>query len=138
MSQYVRSGQRSVAEQVLARLTAIYGSQKMASMWVQTEKPEARAECLATWNEALAPYPQETLRKVLDGYLTADSPWPPTLQELTKAVRTEIATSRRLASNVATLARLPAPSDVAPADSPARAMFRTELGRFLAKHRVCA
>ena len=115
-------------DRLFDRLTAIYGSQKVGAMWLDVDQAEVKR----AWGGARAKYPPAAIGQALEDLPEMPSPWPPTLPEFVAIVR-EAAEVRRTAS---TDLRLPAPSDLAPAESQAVKDFRAEFKRFIGRHMV--
>jgi hypothetical protein len=113
-------------DRLFARLTAIYGSQKVGAMWLDTDRDEVKR----TWAAALGKYPPEAIRAALEDLPETPTPWPPTLPEFVGLVR-EAAQGRK-ATGVQL--RLPAPSDVADPSSPVVQAFRAEFAKFMQTH----
>lgn len=68
------------------RMAAIYGAQKMASMWTGADPEEVRQ----TWQRTLSKYPRDALRMAADCMAEECGQWPPTLTEFVALVRSKI------------------------------------------------
>jgi hypothetical protein len=83
MSQQPKSLPDNWLERLFARLTAIYGSQKVGAMWLDADMGQVKA----AWGQALAKYPPEAIATALQDLPETPSPWPPTLPEFVTLVR---------------------------------------------------
>lgn len=126
---------RTLVDHVLARLTAIYGAQKMASTWAAQSDDEV-AEMHATWDEAMRPYSSETIGRALRNCMDEGPAWPPTLPQFMAMVRQ--ADAELLAERPAKVLRLGDDSSLAPADSEAVEKFRKEVGALLRAKKLTA
>lgn len=68
------------------RMAAVYGVQKMSSMWTGADPAQVRA----TWARTLSNYPPGALRMAADAMAEECGPWPPTLTEFVALVRTKV------------------------------------------------
>lgn len=68
------------------RMAAIYGAQKMSSMWTGADPATVRA----TWARTLSNYPPAALRSAADAMAEECGPWPPTLPEFVALVRSKV------------------------------------------------
>lgn len=124
-------------DRLFGRLTAIYGAQKMASMWAGIApadapyevRAKAEHEVKATWIEALSDFHLDVIAAALRDLAKSDQMWPPSLPEFVRMCRDE---EQRMKAEMRMVA-LPAPSDLADPSGPAVAEFKAELKRFLGK-----
>lgn len=68
------------------RMAAVYGVQKMSSMWTGADPSQVRA----TWARTLSNYPPAALRMAADAMAEECGPWPPTLTEFVALVRSKV------------------------------------------------
>lgn len=125
LSPFLSRESRTLVDHVLARLTAIYGAQKMATSWA-ADSDEQMAEMHATWAEAMQGYAAETIGKALRICMEEGPDWPPTLPQFMAMVREADEELRQHGRRQAVL-RLGDDSRIAPVESPAVAEFRQSL-----------
>lgn len=68
------------------RMGAIYGVQKMSSMWTGVDPAEVRRR----WARTLSNYPLAALRMAAESIAEECGPWPPTLTEFVALVRSKM------------------------------------------------
>ena len=68
------------------RLTAVYGAQKMSSMWTGASVEEVKR----TWGRTLSKFPRPALKAAADAVGEECGAWPPTLTEFVALVRSKI------------------------------------------------
>ena len=68
------------------RLTAVYGAQKMSSMWTGADPEEVKR----TWGRTLSKYPRPALKAAADAVGEECGAWPPTLTEFVALVRSKV------------------------------------------------
>ena len=68
------------------RMSAVWGAQKMSSMWTGASPDEVRR----TWARTLSRYPPQALRAAADAMGDECGQWPPTLTEFVTLVRSKI------------------------------------------------
>lgn len=73
-----------LADRVFANLSAMYGSQKMATMWRDAESPQA---VRVVWEATLRQYDVLAIRDALQQLARTGSAWPPTLPEFVALIR---------------------------------------------------
>jgi len=69
------------------RMSAVWGAQKMSSMWTGASPEEVRR----TWARTLSRYPPQALRMAADAMGDECGQWPPTLTEFVALVRSKVA-----------------------------------------------
>lgn len=83
MSQPEKARPAAWVDKLFAKLTAIYGSQKVAAMWVDADMDEVRG----LWGQQLAKFRVESIAVALQRLVDSGSEWPPTLPEFSKLCR---------------------------------------------------
>ena len=129
----------SLADRLFFRITAIYGSQKTASMWAglcasdatEAERAAAFEEVKSVWADALTNYHIDVIFAAVRSLATSAQSWPPSLPEFCALCRAE---EERLKPQAANLLRIGDDTGVADPDSPAVQAFRAEMAKFLRRH----
>lgn len=67
----------SWVDRIFSRFTAMFGSQKVATMWAGVPVEEVKA----VWAQALGTYDAATIGKAMQAVLDSGKEWPPTLPE---------------------------------------------------------
>lgn len=86
----------SWVDRIFLRMTAVYGAQKMATMWADVPIEERRV----VWGDALGKYSANAIALAIRDLPETASGWPPTLPEfvaLVKVAREESARNQPLA-----------------------------------------
>ncbi len=86
-------------DRLFSRLAAYYGSQKLATMWVDADMAEVKA----VWSEQLGRFEPASISAALQRLVDSGNQWPPTLPEFVELCR-QSAIGRQQAS-----VALPAP-----------------------------
>ena len=68
------------------RMEAVYGVQRMSSMWTGADPSEVKR----TWARTLSTYPPSALRAAADAMGEECGAWPPTLTEFVALVRSKV------------------------------------------------
>lgn len=88
-------------DRLFSRLAAFYGSQKLATMWVDADMAEVKA----VWAEQLGRFEPTSISAALQRLIDSGNQWPPTLPEFVELCR-QAAVGRKAAM---LYAELPAP-----------------------------
>lgn len=128
MSQQPKSIPDAWVDRLFARLTAIYGAQKVGAMWLDADMDQV----MAAWGQALAKYPPAAIAAALQDLPETPNPWPPTLPEFVTLVR-EAATGMKHSGMPPLLGHN---EQVADPDSPVVVAARAELRRFIDARRL--
>lgn len=70
-------------DRLFSRLAAFYGSQKLATMWVDADM----AEIKAVWAEQLGRFEPASISAALQRLIDSGNQWPPTLPEFVELCR---------------------------------------------------
>ncbi len=74
-----------LVDQIMERLAAIYGAQKVGAMY-----GDVNSEVLANvWETKLRQYPLQSVVSSVDGLCDSGTSWPPTLTELVDMIKQE-------------------------------------------------
>ncbi len=90
-------------DRLFSRLAAFYGSQKLATMWVDADMAEVKA----VWAEQLGRFEPASISAALQRLIDSGNQWPPTLPEFVELCR-QSAIGRKAAM---LYAELPAPGN---------------------------
>ncbi len=113
---------------LFARITAIYGSQKVGAMWLDADM----GQVMSAWGQALGKYPPGAIAAALQDLPETASAWPPTLPEFVTLVR-EAATAMMHSGMPPLLGHN---EQVADPESPVVKEALAELRRFTAARRM--
>lgn len=89
-------------DRLFSRLAAFYGSQKLATMWVDADMAEVKA----VWAEQLGRFEPTSISAALQRLIDSGNQWPPTLPEFCELCR-QAAVARRGAQDAAVLLMAP-------------------------------
>ena len=70
-------------DRLFSRLAAFYGSQKLATMWVDADMAEVKA----VWSEQLGRFEPASISAALQRLVDSGNQWPPTLPEFVELCR---------------------------------------------------
>lgn len=70
-------------DRLFSRLAAYYGSQKLATMWVDADMAEVKA----VWSEQLGRFEPASISAALQRLVDSGNQWPPTLPEFAELCR---------------------------------------------------
>lgn len=70
-------------DRLFSRLAAFYGSQKLATMWVDADMAEVKA----VWAEQLGRFEPASISAALQRLIDSGNQWPPTLPEFVELCR---------------------------------------------------
>lgn len=70
-------------DRLFARLAAFYGSQKLATMWVDSDMAEVKT----VWSEQLGRFEPASIAAALQRLVDSGNQWPPTLPEFVELCR---------------------------------------------------
>ena len=70
-------------DRLFSRLAAFYGSQKLATMWVDADMAEVKA----VWAEQLGRFEPTSISAALQRLIDSGNQWPPTLPEFVELCR---------------------------------------------------
>lgn len=70
-------------DRLFSRLAAYYGSQKLATMWVDADMAEVKA----VWSEQLGRFEPASISAALQRLVDSGNQWPPTLPEFVELCR---------------------------------------------------
>lgn len=72
-----------LVDRLFARFLALYGAQKMAGMWADTDMADVKS----VWAEQLAKFHPQSIRDALQRLIESGREWPPTLPEFVELCR---------------------------------------------------
>ena len=135
----------SLVEQLFARFTAIYGTQKYSTMWAglvpanprrtQEEEQKAWADAMQgvqnVWAEALSEFHVDVISAAVRDLALSDQTWPPSLPEFVKMCREQ---EERI--KPPPMLQLPNDASLADPESPVVQEALAELRKFTASHRM--
>ena len=77
------SKQRALVDRLFARFAAMYGAQKLASMWAGADLESVKE----TWGAALSRYSTHSIGQAVADLLASGEDWPPTLPRFAEMCR---------------------------------------------------